>query len=257
MGIEPTIGVLQPRSAQCPLRLPLRPPPPRARPRRWPAGGLRHRRPSQEQAEAATRRAADDDAARVLLPGGRAARATSDAWMRITSAPRSSANRRFSSSGRRSSGPAFAQAGVSTNTAMRSVCRRFASRQARRITRCASGARRRPRQDAVAGRPRRLDVVLAHVLFEVLLDGRRHFAQRQLAQRVQVALAEEAVQRLLGPLRRVDVAVADPRAQRLRRHVDDFHLVRVVDDGVRDALADGDAGDRLRRRRPGSRGAGC
>ena len=88
-------------------------------------------------------------------------------------------------------------------------------------------------------------LVLLHVVLEVLLADLRHFAQRHLAQRDQVAFAEERVERALGPLGRIDVAVPHALAQRVRRHVDQLDFVGVVDDAVGHALAHLDAGDVL------------
>ena len=52
--------------------------------------------------------------------------------------------------------------------------------------------------------------------------------QRDLAQRRQVGLGEEAVERDRRPLGRVDVAVAHPLAQRVRAHVHELDLVGVA-----------------------------
>jgi hypothetical protein len=81
--------------------------------------------------------------------------------------------------------------------------------------------------------------------FEVFLNGRGHLAQNKLPKSVEVALPEEVLQRLLGPLGRVDVSVTQPCSQCLRGHVHDFDLVRLIDGPVGDTLFDRCAGDRL------------
>jgi hypothetical protein len=67
--------------------------------------------------------------------------------------------------------------------------------------------------------------------------------QRQLAQRGQVADAEIVAQRGVDPLRGVDGAVRHPAAQRLGRHVDEFHLVGAAYHLIGHGLPLGHAGD--------------
>jgi hypothetical protein len=69
--------------------------------------------------------------------------------------------------------------------------------------------------------------------------------QGQFAQRGQVAGAEVVGQRGVDLLRRVDVAVCHPAAQRLRGHVHQFDLVGRADHGVRHGLPLRHAGDLL------------
>ncbi len=67
--------------------------------------------------------------------------------------------------------------------------------------------------------------------------------ERDLAERCQVRLREEPVEGDLGPLGRVDVAMAHPLPEGTRAHVHELDLVSVIEHGVRDALVDGAAGD--------------
>ncbi len=89
--------------------------------------------------------------------------------------------------------------------------------------------------------------MLVHVPLELVLDLLGGATQRQLAQRAQVARAEEVRQRGSGSLERVDPPLFEPLAQSLRRDVDQLDLVGLVDDLVRDRLADRHSRDALDR----------
>ncbi len=71
----------------------------------------------------------------------------------------------------------------------------------------------------------------------------RRLPQRQLAQRRQVSLPEEVVQRLLDLLDVVDLPLPQPRAQRVDRDVNVDDLVRTPEKRVGNGLANGDTGD--------------
>ena len=103
--------------------------------------------------------------------------------------------------------------------------------------------------DAFAGLPGAVDVVLGAVPVELVVDLVGQPEQGQLAQRGEVADAEVVAQRGVDLLRLVDVAVRHPPAQRLRRHVDQLDLVGPADDLVGHGLPLRHAGDLLRRRR--------
>ena len=62
-------------------------------------------------------------------------------------------------------------------------------------------------------------------LRELLVDLPGDEAEGELPERGQVRLGEEPVERDLGPLGRVDVAVTHPLAERVRAHVDELDLV--------------------------------
>ena len=165
--------------------------------------------------------------------------AASFASIRTTSAPRSVASSRYSRMRRFSSdGAAARRCGLDPQ---RDEWRAQDGRRRRRATERSRCRRRRVHQDedAFAQRPgRRTDAL------ELRVDPAGDEPQRQLAQRGQVRLGEEAIERDTRPIRRVDVAMAHPLAERVRAHVDEFDLVRRGEHLVRDPLVDRGAGDR-------------
>ncbi len=98
-------------------------------------------------------------------------------------------------------------------------------------------------EHALAGRPRAGDRVRLHVADHLVVDPLRGAAQCQFAQCRQVAGREIVADRALGLVRHVDLAVAQPLDQVLRRQVDQLDVVGLVDDRVRHRLAHADAGD--------------
>ena len=74
---------------------------------------------------------------------------------------------------------------------------------------------------------------LAHVL--------GHLAERQLPERAQVVGSEEVREGRLDAVGLVDLAGPDPFLQPLRGQVDQHHLVGLVQDAVREGLANADA----------------
>jgi hypothetical protein len=95
----------------------------------------------------------------------------------------------------------------------------------------------------VADRPGLLDPPAAHVVFHMLGGA----AQRNLAQRDQVALAKEVLRGALGLLRQVHLAGREPRGEFVGRDVDQHHLVGLVEHGVGHRLVHAHAGDRADR----------
>ena len=65
---------------------------------------------------------------------------------------------------------------------------------------------------------------------ELLVDALRGAPQRQLAQGRQVARREVVVERPLGLLRDIDLALLQPLDQIVGREVDDFDVIGAVDD---------------------------
>ncbi len=65
----------------------------------------------------------------------------------------------------------------------------------------------------------------------------------ELAQRDQIALAEESVDGAAGLFGDVDLAFAEPLQQHIRGHIDQLDLVGPLQQGVRHGLADLDASD--------------
>ena len=107
---------------------------------------------------------------------------------------------------------------------------------------CAAGQRD---HDPLAGLPGGLDAVLGPVPLQALVHLVGQPEQGQLPQGGEVAGAEVVGQRGVDLLRRVDVPVRHPAAQRLRGDVDQFDLVRGPDHGVRHGLPLRHAGDLL------------
>ena len=95
------------------------------------------------------------------------------------------------------------------------------------------------------GLPGALDLVLDAVPLQALVHLVGQPEQRELAQRGEVPGAEVVGQRRVDLLRRVDVAVRHPAAQRLGRHVDHLDLVGGADDGVGHGLPLRHPGDLL------------
>src|SRR5450759_5311180 len=81
--------------------------------------------------------------------------------------------------------------------------------------------------------------VLAHFRVHPV-RGRAHC---EFAQRDQVALAEKILQRMLGPLRQIDLAFLQPLQQLVGRDVDEFDFVGLVEHLVRHGLLHACAGD--------------
>ena len=118
-------------------------------------------------------------------------------------------------------------------------------RAARRISVSPSG----PPVSATTTRSRasqvRVDVVLRTVLLQAGVDPVGQPEQREFAQGGQVADPEVVAQGSIDLVRRVDVAVRHPAAQRLRGHVDQLDLVGGPDHPVRHGLLLRYAGDLL------------
>ena len=88
-------------------------------------------------------------------------------------------------------------------------------------------------QHALAGGPRPADGVAAHVLAHLVVDALGGAAQRQLAQRGEVAGLEVVLQRALRLLLGVDLAFLQALQQLFRRQVDQRHLIGEVKHLVR------------------------
>ncbi len=85
--------------------------------------------------------------------------------------------------------------------------------------------------------------VLVPVAPHLRVDAIRRAAKRELAQRQEVALAEEVLHGALGLFAHVDLAFAQPLQQVVRRQVDQHDLVGLIEDPVRQRFAHLDAGD--------------
>ena len=131
--------------------------------------------------------------------------------------------------------------GVSTTTATRAAWMAPASIAARRTARPRRRAAVDEDQDAI-GDERQL--LARDRVLELALDAPGDQPQGELAQGRQVRLGEELLERDLGPIGRVDVAVLHPLPERVGAHVDELDLVGGQQDLVGEALVDRRAGDR-------------
>ena len=104
-------------------------------------------------------------------------------------------------------------------------------------------ARADAHQEAFRHRPRLLDGVIAHVGLHLRVHPLGGPPERQLAQRDQIALAEEVVDRFLGLLRDVDLAFFEALEEIIRRQVDQLDLVGALEHRIGHRLADDHAGD--------------
>ncbi len=98
-------------------------------------------------------------------------------------------------------------------------------------------------EQALARGPGAGDGMRAHMGEKLLVHPLRRTPKRKFAQRRQITGREIMVERALGLLRDVDLAFFQPLDQLVRRKVDDFDVVRLVEKGIRHGLADADAGD--------------
>ena len=98
-------------------------------------------------------------------------------------------------------------------------------------------------KDALACRPWSLQRAGLQLAAQLLVDALGGAAQRQFAQRGEIGRREEVLERALGLLRHVNLAVLQPLDQVARRQVDQFDRVGAVEDGVRHGLAHPHMGD--------------
>ena len=85
----------------------------------------------------------------------------------------------------------------------------------------------------------------AHVVDHLRVDPLGGDAHRQLAQRGEIALAEEVLHGAADLVAHIDLALAQPLDQVVGRQVDQLDLVGELQDLVRQGLADAHAGDAL------------
>ena len=98
-------------------------------------------------------------------------------------------------------------------------------------------------EQRVLGLPDALDRLVRPVRLHVVFHAVGRAAQREFAQRHQVALAEEVARGPLDLLGQVHLAGREPRQQVVGRHVDHHDLVGLVEDRVGHGLPDVDARD--------------
>src|SRR5579859_1464828 len=99
------------------------------------------------------------------------------------------------------------------------------------------GPRIEAHHDALAGHAVLTDAMLGHVLLELRFGLLGDAAQRQFAQRCQVAFAKKVVQRSLDAFRRIDVAMLHALAQSMRRNVDQLHFFSLVENPIGQGFA--------------------
>ncbi len=107
----------------------------------------------------------------------------------------------------------------------------------------ASGARPDATQQRCFGFPDAPDCLVRAIGLDVVLDAVRRAAQRELAQCHQVALAEEVARRALDLLGKVHLAGLQAGEQIVGGNVDQYHLVGIVEERVRNGFPDRDAGN--------------
>ena len=98
-------------------------------------------------------------------------------------------------------------------------------------------------QDALARGPRPRDRARLHLRQQLVVDPFRGAAERQLAQRRQIGGREEVLERALGLLRHVDLALLEPLDQVVGGEIDQLDGIGTIEDGVRHGLAHAHMGD--------------
>ena len=114
-------------------------------------------------------------------------------------------------------------------------------RRVARTSRAGARARADAHQQPLARRPGLADALLGHVAAHLRVHPLGRAAERQLAQRDQVALPEEALDRAARLLGDVDLALAEPLLQDVGRDVHQLDLVGPLEHGVGHRLAHLDA----------------
>ncbi len=100
-------------------------------------------------------------------------------------------------------------------------------------------------KNAFTGWPRPFDGMGLHMRKELLVDTLGRAAKSEFAKRRQIARREVILKRPLGFLRDIDLALAKPLHQLVRRKVDDFNIVGSVEDAIGNRFPDADAGNLL------------
>ena len=98
-------------------------------------------------------------------------------------------------------------------------------------------------EQALGRRPRTLDRLLAQIVDHLIVDAIGGAAQRQFAQRRQIAGGEEILRRPPRRLRHIDLAVVQALDELVGREIDQNDVGGLLQDPVGNGLAHGDAGD--------------
>ena len=121
--------------------------------------------------------------------------------------------------------------------------RPVASWLARRTTRSETSSAPDAGEQALGRRPRTFDRLLAQIVDHLVVDAIGRAAQRQFAQRGQIAGGEEVLGRPPGRLRHIDLAFVQALNELVGREVDQHDVGGLLQDRVGHGLAHGDAGD--------------
>src|SRR4051812_29347989 len=103
------------------------------------------------------------------------------------------------------------------------------------------GARADADENALRRRPNALNAVLRAVYTHLRVDALGRQPQRQLAQRDEVALAKEILDRARRLIGDVYLSFTEPFEELVRRQIDEANLARLFEHLVRDRLANEDA----------------
>ena len=98
-------------------------------------------------------------------------------------------------------------------------------------------------EQALGGRPRAFDRLLAQIVDHLVVDAVRGAAQRQFAQRGQIAGSEETLGRPPGRLRHIHLAFVQALNELVGRQIDQNDVGGLLQDPVGNGLAHDDAGD--------------
>ena len=116
-------------------------------------------------------------------------------------------------------------------------------RRVARTSRTAVGLGPTQTSSRSAGGPGVADAPLGHVAAHLRVDPLRRAPERQLAQRDQIALAEELLDGAARLLGNVDLPLAQPLLQHVGGDIHQLDLVGPLEHGVGHRLAHLDAGD--------------
>ena len=98
-------------------------------------------------------------------------------------------------------------------------------------------------QNPLAGRPGARDRIGLHMRQKLLIDAVGGPAQRKFTQGREVARREIMRERALGLAGNIDLAVLEPLDEIVRRQIDQFDRVGLIEHRIRHGLADADVGD--------------
>ena len=98
-------------------------------------------------------------------------------------------------------------------------------------------------EQALGRRPWPFDGVLAQKTHHLIVDPLGRAPQRKLSQCSQIAWLQEVLFRPFGIFRQIDLSLLEPLDEFVRSDVDDYDIVGLLDDRVRNEFADFDSGN--------------